>query len=142
MRDRLVEIHKSVEALRSVRSQLTSLTERLAAAGLEVDIEAAAKELGEALGAVEEELIQTRNEAGQDPLNFPPKLDNHYSHLYGQVNRTRGRPSAGAYRYFEDLNAIWAVQRNRLQALFDEDLTAINRTLTEAEVPAILQPRF
>ncbi len=90
------------------------------------------------MGAVEEELIQTKNEASQDPLNFPPRLDNHYAHLYGQVDRTRGRPTAGAYRLFEDLDAEWSAQRERLAALYAGELAAINRALAEARVPAVV----
>lgn len=139
--DRLVEIHDAIEALRSVRRQLTSLVERLDEAGLEVEVKEPAEELEKALTEVEEALIQTKNEADQDPLNFPPKLDNHYAHLYGELAFTTGRPTAGSYQVFEDLNEKWAVHRDRLAALYAEDLTTINRKLSEAKVPAVLVPK-
>ncbi len=139
-RDRMVEIHTVIRRLRSVREQVTSLEERLTAAGSEVQIAAAVNALREKLSALEDELIQHRNKAPQDALNFPPRLDNQYSFLYGELSGLVGRPNSGAYQRMEDLDRIWEPLKQRWQAILDEDLAAIMRTLAEAGTPAVLVP--
>ena len=141
VRDRMVEIHRVIRQLRDVREQLGALRDRLEAAGHDVEIDEAADALVAELDAVESELIQTRSKAPQDPLNFPPRLDNQYSFLYGELSGFRGRPNNGAYRRMEDLDAQWDALRGRWETARDEGLAAINEALAEAQVPAVLVPQ-
>jgi len=137
-RDRMIEIHEVIGSLRDAREQVEALRERLEAAESPVVIDEVADELIAGLTALEEELIQTRNEAPQDPLNFPPRLDNQYSFLYGELSRQRGRPNNGAYQRMEDLDAQWAELEDRWEALKAGGLATINTALREAETPAVL----
>lgn len=140
VRQRVVEIHAVVARLRSVRSQVEALQERLTAAGSELSIDAPAAALFDELIALEDELIQHRAEAPQDPLNFPPKLDNQYAFLYGELSGLRGRPNDGAYRRLADLDAQWAVLKGRWEAVVAGELAAINAEVAASGVPAILIP--
>ncbi|HVS63194.1 MAG TPA: glycosyl hydrolase [Thermoanaerobaculia bacterium] len=109
VRDRLGFIHSKIRALRSAREQVESILERAA----EVEIAEAEREALEQAGkdfvaatrAAEEKLIQTRNEVGQDPINFPPKIDDQFAYLYSHVVSSLGRPTAGTYRRWNDLQA-------------------------------------
>ena len=49
--------------------------------------------------------MQTKNESGQDPLNYPPKLDNQLAYLYGYVGFSDGSPTSGALTRYADLEA-------------------------------------
>ncbi len=139
-RDRMVEVHTVLERLRSVREQLESIESRLEEAGRETSIGEDAAALYEAFGLLEDELIQKRNEAPQDPLNFPPRLDNQYSFLYGELAFASGRPNSGAYQRMEDLDREWEPLKRRWQELLDNDLAAILSQLEAEELPAILVP--
>ena len=52
---------------------------------------------------VEEEIYQVRNQSGQDPLNFPIKVNNRLAALLGVVSRGDAKPIASAYPIFGDL---------------------------------------
>jgi len=141
VRERMVEIHAVIERLRSVRSQVEALQARLEESGSELSIDEPAEALFEQLTALEDELIQHKAEAPQDPLNFPPRLDNQYAFLYGALSGLRGRPNDGAYKRLADLDAQWDVLRSRWEAILAEELAAINTLFESAEVPAVLTPQ-
>ena len=46
-----------------------------------------------------------RNQSGQDPLNFPIKMNNRLASLLGVVSNSDGRPIANALPIFTDLKA-------------------------------------
>ena len=91
--------------------------------------------------SVEEELIQTKNEARQDPLNFPPKLDNQLVYLWTHVNHGYGRPTPGAEQRFADLEGLLRPHLERLDALLAQDLQAFNAILAERGGAGVLAPR-
>jgi hypothetical protein len=57
------------------------------------------------LSAIEEELYQVKNQSGQDPLNFPIKLNNRLASLRRSVEDGDAKPTNGAYKVFEELSA-------------------------------------
>ena len=67
-------------------------------------LEEVSETLRKDLTEVEDELIQTKNEAGQDPVNFTPRLDNQIAYLYGHVAQNYGRPTGGSFERFRDLD--------------------------------------
>jgi photosystem II stability/assembly factor-like uncharacterized protein len=74
-------------------------------------------ELKAKLSAVEEELYQVRNRSGQDPLNFPIKLNNKLAALGSSIERGDGKPTAASYEVFKLLSERLAEQKTRLDAL-------------------------
>src|SRR5262249_44022912 len=49
------------------------------------------------LGRIEEAVYQVRNRSGQDPLNFPIKLNNKLAALGSSIERGDGKPTASSY---------------------------------------------
>ncbi|MFQ5689403.1 MAG: WD40/YVTN/BNR-like repeat-containing protein [Gemmatimonadota bacterium] len=70
-----------------------------------------------ALSEIEEALYQVRNRSGQDPLNFPIRLNNRLAALRRSVETGDARPTDGAYRVFEELSAELDGHLKRLEAL-------------------------
>ncbi len=144
VRDEVTEVHDAIARLRSVREQASGIVDRIRAAGVDAgvvgSIAAEADSLADRLTAIEEALIQTRNEAGQDPLNFPPKLDNQLVYLYGHVNAAYGRPTAGSYERWEDLRAEVAPYLAELGAVLGQAVPRFNALLAEHEVAGIVVP--
>ena len=97
-------------------------------------LEEQAEALRKGLTEVEEELIQPKNEFGQDPINFPPKLDNQIAYLYGHVARNYGRPTGGSFERFRDLEEEAAPVLERLASLLGAGVADLNRALQEAGV--------
>ena len=138
---KLNETHDAIRTLRSVRDQVNGLVERMEEAGHEVDeLEEAAEAVTEPLTAVEQELTQTKSRSTQDPLNFPPQLDNQYIYLLGVITGADARPTEGSRQRFEDLNARLAEHRAELDRILETELAAFNDLVRQADVAPVLVP--
>lgn len=140
VRDRLTEVHDTIRTIRSIRSQLADVVDRVeqsdTAPPVVDSIRTTADRIQAELTDIEEALIQTKNESPQDPINFPPQLDNQWAYLYTHVKSLYARPTEGTYERFDDLEAKTESQFVRLQSVFD-DLTALNARLEKEAIPHV-----
>lgn len=125
IRDKLSEANNAVIQIREIKSQVAdrvgkSNDRRLRTAG---------DALVRNISAVEEEIYQVRNQSGQDPLNFPIKINNRIGTLNRTVNTGDGKPIANAEPIFNDLVAELTVQTDRLDRILSEDLPRLNAEL-------------
>ena len=67
-----------------------------------------------------------KNQSGQDPLNYPIKLNNFFAGLLSMVGNGDGRPTTEAPKIFENLKAQLKVQTDKLAAVLAKDLVAFN----------------
>ncbi len=82
----LEEIHQNIGKIRSIKKQSQETAKRAVRAGFDKSLVVMAEEMGSKLTEIEEELIQVRNESSQDPINYPPRLDDQFAYLYSTVN--------------------------------------------------------
>jgi photosystem II stability/assembly factor-like uncharacterized protein len=87
---------------------------------------------------VEGEIYQYRNRSGQDPLNFPIKLNNKLAALQGIVESGDYRPTDQSYAVFKDLSAQLEAQFRRLDQLIEGELAAFNQQLTKKKLPPVV----
>ena len=136
---RLTAVHDAIAGLRSVREQAEALGDRLDAAGA-AELEPGVAEVAERAGELNDRLIQARSRVSQDALNFPPRIDNQYAYLYTHVFGNTARPTAGARRRFEDLEAELVPILEAVDELTGPRLDDLNRRARELEVPAVQPP--
>jgi len=79
---------------------------------------AADKQLFIRLSRIEEDLYQVKNQSGQDPLNFPIRLNNRLAALGRSVETGDARPTTAAYTVFRELST-------QLDQLLDELNTSL-----------------
>jgi len=139
IRDTLNGVYDAIRTIRSVREQVQSVAHHASEAGHE-DLMSQADSIATACTEIEEKLMQTKNESHQDPLNFPPQLDNQYAYLYGNVAGPDGPPTASARTRFDDLNEQWDEYRTRLQRLLDTDLARFNERVKDLEHEPVFIP--
>ena len=87
------------------------------------------KELIAKLTAIEEELYQTKNRSGQDPLNFPIKLGNRISAVRRSLETGDAKPTAGSYKVFGELSKELDVQLTKLKAVLNDGLPPLKQKL-------------
>ena len=89
------------------------------------------------LNEVEANIYQVRNRSGQDPLNFPIKVNNRLANLLSMVDRGDGAPNDGMREVFaimvERLDGYTAT----LRAIWENDLPAMNAALAERGLDAV-----
>ncbi|HEU5174790.1 MAG TPA: glycosyl hydrolase [Gemmatimonadaceae bacterium] len=91
------------------------------------------------LADVEDSIYQTRNRSGQDPLNYPIRLNNRIAALMGVVGSGDGRPTQQATEVFALLSARLDAELARLKSAM-QPLGAVNELLRGAGL-AVIEPR-
>jgi hypothetical protein len=125
LRDKLSEANQAIVDIRTVKAQVA---DRLAKSQ-----DAKLKSTGDKLTGnateVEENVYQVKNQSGQDPLNFPIKVNNRLATLLSMVERGDGRPIGNAAPIFADLSGELKVETDHLAKVWKEDLAAFNAEL-------------
>ncbi|MEZ4416063.1 MAG: glycosyl hydrolase [Gemmatimonadota bacterium] len=148
VRDSITAVTRAIENLSAIREQVAATVEKADAAGLAETLEPLADTLETKATEVHEDLQQTRNQSGQDPIRFPPRLDNQWIELYNNVTGPdgyisggpEGRPLPGAYERLQDLNADWSAVRARYIELLENELARFNEAVARLGLPAVVLP--
>ena len=139
IRDRTSEINQKVITIRSIKSQVKTLADLMEKSGFENEnIATAGKELSKKLSTIEEELIQVKSKSGQDPLNYPIKLDNKIAALVRVVSSVDARPTTQSYDVLTDLVDQAEVHYKKLEKVLTDDLFKFNNMVSDEGVPAVM----
>jgi len=122
IRDKVSEANQAVIDIRSVKEAVAARTAKSSDARLK----ASADRLTRNLTSVEEAIYQTKNESGQDPLNFPIRINNRMAGINRVVNSGDGKPISGVYGIFKEVTAELKIQTDRLAQVLTKDLVAFN----------------
>lgn len=125
IRDRESAANQAVIDIRKVRSSLNEALKTNADAALGEK----AKALIAQLTTIEEDLYQTKNRSGQDPLNFPIKLGNRISAVRRSLENGDNKPTAGVYQVFGELNKELEGHLAKLETLMTATLPSIEEGL-------------
>ena len=132
VRDKVSETHLAIKQIREVRKQINGVTESLkdkdGMDGLTDD----AKDILERMKTIEEALYQTQNQSGQDPLNFPIRLNNKLAHLSGQVGQGDYPPTEQAVAFKKEVTADIDAELGQLKQIMTQDIPALNQMIKDA----------
>jgi hypothetical protein len=87
----------------------------------------------------EREIYQTQNRSGQDPLNYPIRLNNKIAALAGVAASTDARPTDQTREVFDVLSRQLDGQIAKIRSALAQSLPALNRQLTGANLPPIVE---
>ena len=133
LRDKVSEANNAVIQIRELKKQVVDRLTK----SQDATLKATSETLVQNLSAVEEDVYQVRNQSGQDPLNFPIKINNRLASLLSVVSRGDGRPIGNAPLIFTDLKGELKVQTDRLQHVLAKDLAALNAELKRLGLEAV-----
>lgn len=125
--------HRTVGRIRGIRKDIKDREAKAKNKALSTDVAAVLAKLD----AVEEDLYQTRNRSGQDPLNFPIKLGNKLGALLRVVSSGDGRPNESSYEVFRVEKAQLDAIMTRYDAVITVDLPRINKRLESRKLEPI-----
>jgi photosystem II stability/assembly factor-like uncharacterized protein len=86
------------------------------------------------LTVVEEDIYQVRNRSGQDPLNFPIKLNNKIAALGSSIEHGDGKPTAASYEVFDLLTKRLHDEQAKFEDVLQTDLPRVNKMLTDRKL--------
>jgi photosystem II stability/assembly factor-like uncharacterized protein len=126
----------AVIAIREIRKNVTANKEKIS----ESDFKETMRPFLDKITRVEEELYQVKNQSGQDPLNFPIKLNNRLASLRRSVEDGDAKPTDGAYQVYNELSAELDTHLTHLKDIFEHDLPKVNSALTKVGSSVLVAP--
>jgi hypothetical protein len=134
VRDKTNEAQRAVIEIRNVKAQLDDRYKR---ANDDAQLKAKGETLRSNAFAVEQNVYQVKNQSGQDPLNFPIKVNNRLANLLSMAERGDGPPGT----YMPEILSILSKELGGYQATLEKvwkaDLPAVNAELARLKLPAI-----
>lgn len=131
VRDKTSQANEMVIRIREIKKGIEQRVKKESGLG------AAGERLSTRLSAVEEDLYQVRNRSGQDPLNFPIKLNNQLAALMRVIETGDARPTDQSYVVFRELSAQLDAIHQRLDQILKADLAEFNRSAAAKGLEAI-----
>jgi photosystem II stability/assembly factor-like uncharacterized protein len=134
VRDKTNEAQKAVIEIRRVKSQLD---DRYTRAKDDAQLKTKGETLRSNAFAVEQSVYQVKNQSGQDPLNFPIRVNNRLANLLSMAERGDGPPGT----YMPEILSILSKELSGYQASLEKvwkvDLTAVNAELARLKLPPL-----
>jgi photosystem II stability/assembly factor-like uncharacterized protein len=137
IRDTLSAANNAVRTIRNVKWQLEDRAARLPA-NRRASFQQLASSFATRLSVVEDSIYQTKNQSGQDPLNYPIRLNNKIAALMGVVSGSEARPTAQSYEVYRLLAARLGVELTALDRIMREMLPRVNEQLRRSNLPEIV----
>jgi hypothetical protein len=131
--DRVNAANEAVLRIRTVKDQINARVTK----SNDAAVKGAGEPLVEKLTSVEGEIYQYRNRSGQDPLNYPIRLNNKLAALQGLVEMGDSKPTDQSYAVFKELSGRLDKQFGQLDSLFSIDLANFNKLLQRKKLEPV-----
>jgi hypothetical protein len=135
IRDRTTDANDAVRTVRYVRSQAVSRSKDVGADSAQYA--QLVKTLDAKISEMEAQIYQVKNQSGQDPLNYPIKVNNQIAALAGVVGSTEARPTKQSVVVYDTLSKELEVYLVELRKAYKELLPPIDEILKKHGLPAI-----
>ncbi|MEI6739411.1 MAG: glycosyl hydrolase [Gemmatimonadaceae bacterium] len=135
IRDRTTDANDAVRTVRHVRDQAVTASKQVGADSAKYA--ALVKSLDAKISELEAKVYQVKNQSGQDPLNFPIRVNNQIAALGGVVGGTEARPTKQSYTVFDLLTKELEGYLVDLRKAYTELLPPIDAIRKAHGLPAI-----
>lgn len=133
IRDEVEQANQAVIAIRRMRTQVEDRLE----ASDDGELHDLIDDLMSAAGEVEANIYQVRNRSGQDPLNFPIKVNNRLANLLSMVDQGDGAPNEGMREVFQIMVDRLSGYLQTLDGVWEDELAAANARLEDLDMEAL-----
>ncbi|MEQ8575267.1 MAG: glycosyl hydrolase [Fulvivirga sp.] len=135
--EKLSETNLSIKKIRTAREQIKLVTSKMDGDEFK-DIKAKSEEILKSMKVIEEALYQTKNRSGQDPLNFPIRLNNKLGHLNSLQAMGDYKPTDQAVAFKKEITAEIDKELNKLKVIFETEIPAFNKMVKQKDVDAVI----
>ena len=135
VRDKLSAANQGVIDIRAIEPQISDLSAKIDTQ--HEDIKKLISKITTDLKRIEKNLYQTQNESGQDPLNFPIRLNNKVGHLGSIMGVGDNKPTDQALRFYDEVGAEIDAELAQLEKIKTEDLDELNKMINNQKIKVI-----
>ncbi|WP_373523562.1 WD40/YVTN/BNR-like repeat-containing protein [Aquiflexum sp.] len=132
VRDKLTETHETIILIRKYRAELDTIVQKNPRQKRRID------PIIKTISDIEKELYQTQNKSGQDPLNYPIRLNNKLAHLNSIVGTGEFKPTDGAEEVRVEITRQIDIQLSKFREI---EKSQISNILNIEEMKAELEKK-
>ncbi|WP_299013085.1 sialidase family protein [uncultured Polaribacter sp.] len=134
---KMTEIHKALKNVKKVRNQVGLLKKSIKDKEKYKALLDYADTLLKGMTVIEEALYQTKSKSGQDPLNFPIRLNNKLAHLNSLTRMGNYAPTQQAIDFKNEITKDIDAELVKLNALFNSGVPKLNKMVKESDIDLI-----
>jgi photosystem II stability/assembly factor-like uncharacterized protein len=131
------EIHNSVTEIRKAREQINYLVDLIADKPDMKLVADSGKAVVKVITGWEEKLVQPKSQSYDDIINFENKLSADYIFLRGETDANIPYITDGQQEILKELNAKWALLKNELDLIKNNQIGGFNKLCTEKKLEKI-----
>lgn len=135
VRDKITQAHDAIIDMRDIRSQVQHYRDRIKN---DTTLIAEIQKIDSVLTSIEEELYQTKNKSGQDPLNYPIRLTNKLAYLNTILGNGEYPPTDQALAVRNELVVLIDAELAKYETVKTEMIPAFNQLMREKNIDAII----
>jgi Na+/phosphate symporter len=128
---------KALQNIKDLRRQMTEFREKWTVDSTNKDVMAMMDSIGKKMTEVEEALHQTKAKSSQDVLNYPIRLDDKLSNIYGNAAAGYGVLSKQSKEAYAAIGGQIDGQLNKLKNIVEVDIVKLNKMIREKTLPVI-----
>jgi photosystem II stability/assembly factor-like uncharacterized protein len=136
VRDKFSEVQKAIKHIREIRKQINDF---MALQGKDTlgEIKIMADSINKKMTKIEEALYQTKAKSEEDVLNYPIRLNDQISALYGYAASGNYAPTQQVKEAYTFLSTKADVELNKLKTIMNVDVPKFNALIREKQLPVI-----
>lgn len=134
---KMTEIHVALKNVKKVRDQVDMLKKSIKDKEKHKELIDDANKLVKDLTKIEETLYQTKSKSGQDPLNYPIRLNNKLAHLNSLTRIGNYAPTDQAIAFKNEITKEIDAELAKLYKLFNNDVKELNRKVKDSDISLI-----
>jgi oligoendopeptidase F len=134
---KMTEIHQALKNVQKIRGQIGVLKKAVKDTETHKALLEFADALVKDMTKIEEALYQTKSKSGQDPLNFPIRLNNKLAHLNSLTRIGNYAPTQQAIDFKNDIVKDIDLKLKNLYSLFDTSIKELNQKVKESNIDLI-----
>lgn len=140
VRDKLSETNLAVKKIRTSREQINRVIEPMKGKDDMKDVNEMAKSILDDMKKIEEALYQTKNKSGQDPLNYPVRLNNKLAALAGEADGGDYKPTVQVKAVQQEIVGKIDDQLQQLNTVFKDKIPKFNELIKQKQVNPVTLP--
>lgn len=134
VRDKLSETNLAIKKIRTTRDQINRVTEPMKDKEDMKEVNDLAKTILEDMKKIEETLYQTKNKSGQDPLNYPIRLNNKLGALAGEADGSDYKPTGQVKAVHQEITGKIDEQLQFLNKVFTDKIPKFNELIKQKQI--------
>lgn len=135
---KLTETHQVIKDIRSIRAQMKNYQNLIDGRSDVADVNMKMKSIDSVLTKVEESLYQTKNQSGQDPLNFPIRLNNKLASLNSMVMGNDFPPTDQAVGVRNEISTMIDKELAKFKNIINTEIKGLNDLIRNKGIEAII----